>query len=65
MKYKGKLWMTAAALGLCALSGRVFRRAQSPGSRVENRSGHAGVDQEDTTSLSVEAGTRKTDRRGV
>ena len=56
MKYNGKLWMAAAALGLCALLAGCSGSQISQEAALKTASNHAGVTQEDTTSLSVEEG---------
>ena len=56
MKYKGKLWMAAAALGLCALLAGCSGSQISQDTALKTALDHAGVAQEDTTSLSVKEG---------
>lgn len=56
MKYKGKLWMAAAALGLCALLGGCSGSTIDQDTALKTALDHAGVAQEDTTSLSVKEG---------
>ena len=56
MKYNGKLWMAAAALGLCALLAGCSGSQISQEAALKTALNHAGVTQEDTTSLSVEEG---------
>ena len=54
MKYKGKLWMAAAALGLCALLGGCSGSTIDQDTALKTALDHAGVAQEDTISLLVE-----------
>ena len=54
MKYKGKLWMAAAALGLCALLAGCSGGTIDQDTALKTALDHAGVAQEDTISLLVE-----------
>ena len=56
MKQKGKFWMAAAALGLCALLAGCSGSQISQDTALKTALDHAGVAQEDTTSLSVKEG---------
>ena len=56
MKYRGKLWMAAAALGLCALLAGCSGGTIDQDTALKTALDHAGVAQEDTTSLSVKEG---------
>ncbi len=62
MKYKGKLWMAAAALGLCALLAGCSGSTIDQDTALKTALDHAGVAQEDTTSLSVERERKRAGR---